>query len=347
MSPVRAVCPGKIILMGEHAAVYGRPAVVATVGLTTEVVFESDAGKGVVADLVDLNQVFHWSSQEIIDHAEQARRRWNAYAAAPSAQRLHRLMAGGGAERFVQLALGEAVRATGSAPNGLRMTLSSELPLGAGMGSSASVASAIVGAWLGFVGEPMDLERISSVVLEVERRQHGFPSGIDHEAVLRGGILWAQPSAEYGRVEVESLTKGSQIQPTILDTGVPEQSTGTVVETVRENTGGASYAGWDRMAVATTEFRRLLESGGDVGPLVRLYHREMEQIGVVPDPVADWVSSWEDQAGAAKLSGAGTARGERAGCLLAYSAGADPVVPASWRRHDATISVPGLQVESV
>ena len=65
---VIASVPGKLILMGEHAAVYQRPAVVAAVGMRSRVELEA-AEQGVMLDLPDLDDLVTKavSSEERID----------------------------------------------------------------------------------------------------------------------------------------------------------------------------------------------------------------------------------------------------------------------------------------
>ena len=190
------------------------------------------------------------------------------------------------------------------------------------------------------------------MVLEVERRQHGFPSGIDHQTVLRGGVVWARSGPERGHAQLDALSLAEWSQPTIIDTGAPDQSTGEVVEEVRRRVGGDSYPGWQMMHEATTEFRRCLESGADPVSPVRVYQSELERLGVVPTRVAEWIRTWEDGGGAAKISGAGATRGDRAGCLLAYplpdgTAAQEFGLPEGWRVYNPTIGGRGLDIDSV
>lgn len=218
------------------------------------------------------------------------------------------------------------------------------------MGSSASVASAIVAGLFESWGMTATSERVAAAALEVERRQHGFPSGVDHRTVIQGGVVWAQPGRERGRVEVEVLQCDSWPRPLVIDTGAPEETTAEVVETVRRRTGGDAFDGWDRMEDATRAFRAALEAGADPRPPVRAYQRQLERLGVVPQPLADWIRSWEDGGGVAKVSGAGATRGERAGCLLAYPPDrdwqtAELKLADGWIVRDAAIGGPGLSVD--
>ena len=68
----------------------------------------------------------------------------------------------------------------------------SALPVGSGFGSSAATAAGIVAAYLAFLGEELEPRAVERLALEAERRQHGLPSGIDGATVLHGGLLWAR-----------------------------------------------------------------------------------------------------------------------------------------------------------
>lgn len=333
--------------MGDHAAVYRRPAVLATVDLQTEVVVSVAAASGVAGELVDLGKHWHWTSDEVVDLTEATRARWLEYADEPTPERFASLIGTGDAERLAVLAIGEASRAAGRLPDGIQVRVASGLPMGAGLGSSASVASALVGALLAFWGLPVDTPQVASVVREVERRQHGFPSGVDHQTVIRGGIVWAEPGAESGTADLTELTCRAAPQPVVIDTGAPQQSTGEVVEVVRQSTG-ADHSIWDEMQAATEEFRDALASAADPSPAVRRYHRCLQRLNVVPTRVAEWIRSWEDAGGAAKISGAGATHGDRAGCLLAYQPAEERSgylsLPPGWTRVETRIGGPGLTV---
>jgi mevalonate kinase len=196
----------------------------------------------------------------------------------------------------------------------------------------------VVAAVLAFAtGEDPDPERIARLALEVERRQHGQPSGVDGATVLQGGVLWAQ-RRESGELEIERIAVRSDLlrRLRVYDTGTPAEPTGAVVAAVRalrERDPGRHERTLDRMEAATRALRAELE-GGDAAPdqplhLIREHEACLEDLGVVPGEVRALVRQVESAGGAAKISGAGSLSGSGAGSLLVYHPDAEQV--ARWQ----------------
>jgi mevalonate kinase len=326
--PLTVSTPGKLILMGEHAAVYGRPALVAAVDLRLRAHFSSrpELGDGQVdVDLRELSPRRQLAWREILEHAALARERWTEYARNPQAARFHAVW-DSDPTHLVQIALGEAAAGFGDDPRPFELRIESELPVGSGFGSSAAAAVAIVAGYRAFRGMPMELSEIGRLALEVERRQHGFPSGIDTAASLYGGLLWACRTA-LGRLDLEAMAATSPLlgHIQVYDTGPPAEPTGAVVAAVREFTGrepAASQACFDRLEAAARGLRdQLLQATEDPAEVVRLFRSAescLEELGVVPNPVQTTVRAIEAAGGAAKISGAGSLAGPGGGSLLVY-----------------------------
>jgi mevalonate kinase len=345
---VAVSAPGKLILMGEHGAVYGQPALTAALGLRVRAELD-DAEAGVELDLPDLGVHDRDSWRQIRRRAELARTRWQAFRAGGPFVR------DADPAAVVRVALGEAAGELDYATlPGLRLRLHSELPVGAGFGSSAAVAVSVIAGLLAWRGLEPDPRRVGRLALEVERRQHGQPSGIDHATVLRGGVQWAGRDAA-GDLRLRSVAASPELLGAlrVYDSGPPAESTGAVVAAVAERRR-ADPAGFDavlaRMRTTAKGFRAALESGerGAVAPAMRAFERCLEEIGVVPRPVREAVRRLERAGGSAKISGGGARRGAAAGCLLVYLpvASAAREVPASWRRIECAMGGPGLRVEA-
>ena len=341
--------PGKLILMGEHGVVYGLPALTAALGLRARAELEAAGGEHVELELPDLGVVERTGWRRIRDAAERARERWRAYAEGAPFERPEDPAAG------VRLALGEAAGELDPASlPGLRVRVRSELPVGAGFGSSAAVAVAVIAGFLAWRGVEPDPERVEPVALEVERRQHGSPSGVDHGTVLRGGVQWAERDAAGAlRLRPVDASRERLRSFRVYDSGPPAESTGTVVAAVaeRRRAGESSFdQALGRMREATTEFRVWLEgaAGGDPAAAVTSFQRCLERLGVVPEPVRREVRRLEAAGGAAKISGAGALTGRAAGCLLVIPPppGSPWSAPAAWRRLDCAMGAPGLRVEA-
>lgn len=399
----RASTPGKVILMGEHAAVYGIPAVVAALNLRTNVEVFWDAskskrraglgcggGSGVALELPDLEVSVEVSWNDIdrlrAQADEQSRRHLEGDSDFVGLGALASIDQAPAAALFVAAALGEVsaawVQAYGEAVVARlrsavqRVTVASEAPLGAGCGSSAAVATAVVASFdrtlravrreLGGelaedATQPFESEstrtELEVMALRVERYQHGRPSGVDTAAVLRGGVLRVQQSQGL-QLETVDVADGSLDAFSVVFTGQSAEPTGAVVDAVRR-ARQASPAVFDgRFAAIGALGEQLISAlrgnqSSAIGPLVHSGQRHLEALRIVPDPVRDLVR-WIELAGAfAKVSGAGSLQGPGAGILLVY----DPESSLEWRmlsnefpdatRLNASLGAEGLRFPNV
>ncbi len=143
---VVATAAGKVILFGEHAVVYGRHALaVPIVDAVRAAVTRSDESTTLVVKDWGLHSVVDRSSTEGIDAA-------------------------------VNLILREL--GIGDANFGINVT--SSLPRGMGLGSSAAIAVAIIRAIAQCAGMEVTDERVNEIAYACEKLAHGTPSGIDN-----------------------------------------------------------------------------------------------------------------------------------------------------------------------
>lgn len=344
LDQVEASAPGKLILMGEHAVVYGQPALVAAVDLRLTVRLRRTSGApGLRLRLSDLEPSdapagidgpVSWSMVDT--ETRQAAAQWQRWFDANGTLPFE--PAGG--VRAVRLAVGEARAAAvrlGGRPRedtGIELEIRSQLPVGAGFGSSAAMAVAVVLAWWRLCGLEVDdrgqpgiYSEVQRTALEIERRQHGTPSGVDTAAVLHGGLLWARRRTD-GSVEMETVVPAHDglRDLRVYHSGVPVETTGQVVAAVRERRQRQPAevdAALDALGAATRALRAYLTQRdaprAALQAAVRRAEAALETLGVVPEPVRRRLRQLEAAGGAGKISGAGALSGAAAGCVLALA----------------------------
>jgi mevalonate kinase len=150
-----AFAPGKVILLGEHAVVYGHPALAGALGSGVAVV--ASTGSGAL-------RVPKW---EVEVRAGDA--------GSPLAQAYTALV-----ERLAAL--------PGWRMPPVDLEARFELPTGAGLGSSAALSVAIVRALAQAAGCELDHATLCDAAMAAETVFHGRPSGIDHAVAARGGF---------------------------------------------------------------------------------------------------------------------------------------------------------------
>lgn len=332
MRRVAASAPGKLILMGEHAVVYRRPALVAAVDLRLEARFAGPRPRksGIATvrlDAPDLGAPRELPWSEIVAYARTARARWERWAARPSAGGFSAIR-GEDPAHVVMVALGEAAGLLGEQGGPpIDLALSGRLPVGSGFGSSAAAAVAVVAGYLALRSAPAGLDDVERLALEVERRQHGLPSGADSATVLHGGLVWAEAAGFDGGLAFSRFAARSGLlgRLAVYDTGRPPEATGEVVAAVRARLDAdPSWGGllFDRIEQATRALREELiaeiEDRARTRELIAACQRALEELGVVPEPVRERIRAIETAGGAAKVSGAGSLAGPGAGSLLVY-----------------------------
>lgn len=269
---------GKIILFGEHAVVYGRPAVAVPVSNVQAVArLLADApGRGLTIDAPDLGRTYD-------------------LATAPADDPLA-LIVRSTLEHFSLVDIPDAV-----------LRVSSTIPLGRGLGSGAAISTAIVRAMSRFFHRPLSPEEISRLVYEVEKLHHGTPSGIDNTV-----IAYDQPVYFIKGKPIQRMGVGRPFTVVIGDTGIVAP-THRVVGDLRRRWQEAPdrYEGYfDEIAAIARQARVVIEQarvGLDMlGRLMNDNQELLETIGV-SSPELERLVAAARRAGAlgAKLSGAG------------------------------------------
>lgn len=206
--------------------------------------------------------------------------------------------------------------------NNLKVNIDSEIPIGCGVGSSAAVAAALSGAVLHLKRLPFNLKRINELAYEIEKINHGNPSGVDNSVSTFGGFLWYRKEAE--KLKILNKVNPLKMIPNIVfvNTGKPKETTGEMVSFVSEK-----YIRNKRIVEriflniekVTRGFLKYLlkEETIEFSDLIKENERYLEELGVVSISVKDLIGKIEKIGGAAKISGAGGLK-VNSGILMIY-----------------------------
>ncbi len=273
---VSAEAPGKVILCGEHAVVYGQPAIAVPVTQISARATLEETGTGTELTLIAVDQ-----------------QRTVRYADLDLADPLGVII------RLALLALGETT------PPLATLTLSSTIPIASGLGSGAAVSAAIVRVLASYVGRQLPAVAVSELVYQVEKIYHGIPSGIDNTV-----IAYTQPVYFIRQKVLKTFSAPVPFRLLIADTGLASP-TKIAVADVRKGweTDPAKFETlFNRCGEIAQAAYSLIESGHplELGPLLTANHRLLREMAVSCPELDSLVEAALD-AGAlgAKLSGGG------------------------------------------
>ncbi|KFO95832.1 Mevalonate kinase, partial [Calypte anna] len=246
--------PGKVILHGEHAVVHGKVALAVALDLRTFLRLRPSAEPRVCIRLPSVGVVRSWDtlSLQALRRGFPGKELLPEPAKSPSVEQLETLrkFAGITAEAsapeslatlaFLYLFLAISAK-YGDVPS-LDILVWSELPTGAGLGSSAAYAVCLAAALLtasGAISCPMkegdstarwteeELSVINSWAFQGERVIHGNPSGVDNAVGTWGGAL------RYQSGKITPLKRVPTLRILLTNTKVP-RSTKVLVAGVKE-----------------------------------------------------------------------------------------------------------------
>lgn len=262
---VKVSVPGKIHLMGEHAVVYGKPALLAAINrrLTVTVNEGRNNATGYVSDIIVIVQK-HFQTQKTFS-----------------------------------------------------IKITSDIPEGYHLGSSAAVAVGVVAATSYFLKKVWNPVLFNQLAYEAEKIMHGNPSGGDNTTVTMGGFIWYRKELEFLKSIWQLPFQTKLDKFFLIDTGKPKETTKEMVAFVAQQKNLQKFFDENekqtkRIAVALKENneRELIDA-------IQIGERTLEGIGVVSQKVIPVIRKIETQRGAAKILGGG-GRKVGAGFLLCY-----------------------------
>jgi mevalonate kinase len=278
MPALSATAPGKVILFGEHAVVYGQPAIAVPVNQVQAkaiVTPDPSAPAGnihITAPQINLDS-------DLADLAEDD----------PISASIH----------------GTLSALNISSPLAFKLRISSTIPIGGGLGSGAAVSIATIRAVSSFLGQVLEDERVSSIAFEVEKLHHGTPSGIDNTVITNNKAVFYVKDKP-----IEFIRIAKPVTLVIADTGksTPTKETVADVRRLWENDPEPYNQIFDSIGKLSLAARTAIEVGNNeaLGPLMNENHELLQKLDV-SSPDLDKLVLAAREAGAlgAKLSGGG------------------------------------------
>ena len=329
---VLASAPAKIILFGEHSVVYGKPAIAAAIDLRTYVKAEFNENGRIRIEAKDIRTpglTVSFSEDQIYFETDYGK----------AAEVLS----------YVREAINLVMEEAGQR-KGVTVSITSQIPVGAGLGSSAAVAVATIGAVSRLFGLELDKSEIAKLGHKVELLVQGASSGIDPTVSAVGGFLYYQKGSFESLPVVElpivvgytgssgstkelvaKVRKNYEEMPEIIEPIL--NSMGKLVEKARE----VILAEYDK----EIKFKLL-------GTLMNINHGLLDALGVSTKSLSDLVyASREAGALGAKITGAGGG-----GCMYALAPGKQSEVATAIKIAGGMpivtkISREGLRIEDI
>jgi len=221
---VKASAPGKVLLLGEHAVVYGHPALAAALRLRVAVEVEEDPGGPTIELLAPAGTPI--STRASTPVSTSIPTSIPTSSSIPTSTSTSRPPPSSIPAPPELLRAASDLAAAAGAPPRFRARVRSELPLGGGLGSSAALGVALARAFAQLAGRDCPPERAEELALQLERVFHGAPSGVDPAICARGGLILFRRGDP---AEVERISPRVPLHLAVVLTGVVRGTRSTVL----------------------------------------------------------------------------------------------------------------------
>ena len=188
----------------------------------------------------------------------------------------------------------------------IHLEIFSQLPIGAGLGSSATLASAMIGALAKYLNLPMSKNDHFSMVLRSEQIVHGRTSGLDaYMSVFQQPVQWINGQPDPFELNPSELSYLQSIPLTLIHTGIPAVGTAHCVRQISQ-THPDQHPIWGTFRRLAQQFIRAIAAQSPLNELIQDNHQLLVSLGVVNQKAQRLISEIEDSGGVAKITGAGS-----------------------------------------
>lgn len=320
MKTLKVSAPGKLHLLGEHSVVYGKPAIIAAVDKKCTVELTPREDNKISVYSVNFKKEETTNLETILKKFDQAQKNWEAYNENNDIALLKSITRD--PLDYPLIIIGQFLNyfKLKSVP-GFDLHISSEIPVGAGIGSSAALAVSMIGALSLFTNKPFDKKTINKIAFLAEQKKHGKPSGGDNTTSCFGGLVWFKKD-EGLKPLYASLSKRVVKNFYIINTGTPAETTGEMVSLVHDlvqKDPDEAQKIFDDQEKLVNKLLPALKNGNDreIIKIIKKGGRNLEKLGVVSNYAKKIIRAIEKSGGTAKICGGG-GKTKSTGILLIY-----------------------------
>lgn len=287
----------KLILAGEHGVLYGTPAITTTLAWSTHCQWSLTPNR---PQLQFYNgQICHWTSDSLAQHWQILMQRHDAWRQSPDVAILTALsdlplaVLAWWQQHFTLLPVS--------------CTIHSDIPMGHGLGSSASVIVAMLRGLSQLHKHNLSDAELQAVATTLENLAHGKSSGLDVAAIVYGDCLLWQPPKPHNKLQ-QMLVPGF-----LVNTGRSTSSTSDCVRHVAEFHRNDDLL-WQEMSVLVGQVQQALAHGHATlfEPITQL-QTILTTLGVVPAKVQRFTEQIRRLGWTGKQCGAGSVVGDGGG----------------------------------
>ncbi len=302
----KAIAPGKLILSGEHAVVYGQPALAMAVNRYAEACVSKQQGHLISFDFLNLQYHKAMTRKALHKLKGGVQTRYEAFLRGDMSIRDVLKLPG----ELAKYAFAHLLdKANHELADGVKLSTHSDIPVGCGMGSSAAMILCVMHAIALQQGLHLSPEIYLEHARETENIQHGRSSGLDLQVSLHGGCLRFQDGVTVKR-ELPALPLF------VVNTGKPQSTTGECVTAVAAKINHSAILSDFADVTNAMDDALMAQNNAKLRECMRVNHQLLVKIGVVPSRVQQFISEIEQAGGAAKICGAGAVWGDEAGFVL-------------------------------
>ncbi len=320
--------PGKVHLVGEHAVVYGEPAIISAIGLRTTVKFEKS------------------ELDEVMKSAEETVNLWESCSEKKDFNELFNFIRKDGFSNYRKSVIGIILKKL-EINNGVTVNIDSNIPVGSGLASSASLAVSLVKGIAELNDKNLSLDEINEIAFELEKIIHGTPSGGDNSTCCFGGLVWFQKSQPNIIIPLKEEIPYKLENFVIVYTKPPEKTTGELVQLVRNLDEEYRNERVKKIGTLVREMREVLKNKkfDKMKEIINENQKLLAELGVSCKEIDEVANAVMEIGGAAKLSGAGGG-----GAMLCYHEDKEKLIETiknlDYKFWDVELAVDGVKIEN-
>jgi len=219
------------------------------------------------------------------------------------------------------------------------LSIEATFPVGCGLGASAAICAAYIGALLLLLGKKFDKEKINQLSYDCEKVFHGNPSGADNATVVFGGLVWYRKELEsiklLKKLDDSSISRLTQF--VLINSSKPEETTKEMVEKVaglaKKYPSRVKNIFYEQeILVKQLAQAILLKNYNSLMFAIRQGERNLEELGVVGKKAKGIIREVERAGGVAKICGGGGVK-NGSGMILCFHQDANAILEIATRQQ--------------